>query len=49
MARLRERNTGSTVNVPDDQVDLVLGLGYYERADEPRQPAKKAAPRKKTR
>ena len=32
MARLRERNTGSVVNVPDEKVDQVLATGYYELA-----------------
>lgn len=44
MALVRERNTGSTVNVPDEKVDQVVSLGYYERVDEPK--AKKAAPKK---
>ena len=43
MARLRERNTGSVVNVADEQVDAVLALGYYERVDEQKPAAKKAA------
>lgn len=33
MARLRERQTGAVVNVPDEKVDQVLALGYYERVD----------------
>lgn len=45
MPRLRERNTGSVVNVPDAQVGAVLALGYYELVDEPSK-AKKAAPKK---
>jgi hypothetical protein len=45
MALVRERNTGSVVNVPDEKVDQVVGLGYYERVDEPKKAAK-AAPKK---
>jgi hypothetical protein len=43
MARLRERQTGAVVNVPDEKVDQVLALGYYERADAKRAPAKHTA------
>lgn len=31
MGLLRERNTGSTVNVPDEDEAAILALGYYER------------------
>lgn len=44
MPRLRERNTGSVVNVPEEKVAQVLALGYYER--ETAAPAKKAAAKK---
>jgi hypothetical protein len=33
MGKLRERNTGSIVNVPDEDEAGVLALGYYEKAD----------------
>jgi hypothetical protein len=48
MPILRERNTGSTVNVPEEKVANVLALGYYERIDEApsKTPAKKASPSK---
>jgi hypothetical protein len=45
MARLRQRDTGSVVNVPDEDAAGVLAFGYYERADEvgaKKAPAKKA-------
>lgn len=41
MGRLRERNTGSVVNVPDEDEAEVLALGYYERVDEPKKTAAK--------
>lgn len=40
MARLKERNTGSLVNVPDEDAAAVLALGYYEPADKKATPAK---------
>ena len=43
MARLKERNTGSVVNVPDEDEAAVLALGYYERADGKKAPAKAPA------
>lgn len=44
MALVRERNTGSVVNVPDDKVDQIVALGYYERvASGSKTTAKKAA------
>lgn len=50
MALVRERNTGSTVNVPDDKVEQVVALGYYERVDAPKKaPAKAAAKKTSTR
>lgn len=30
MAVLKERRTGSVVNVPDEKVAQVLAVGYYE-------------------
>jgi hypothetical protein len=47
MARLKQRDTGSIVNVPDEDEEAVLATGYYERADKKassaKAPAKKAA------
>lgn len=43
MALVRERHTGSVVNVPDEKVAQVTGLGYYELVDEKKPAAKKAA------
>jgi hypothetical protein len=40
MVQLRERNTGSVVNVPEEKVGNVLALGYYERVES--KPAKKS-------
>ena len=42
MARIRERNTGSVVNVPDEKVAQVVALGYYEPVKGDSAPAKKA-------
>lgn len=48
MARLKERNTGSVVNVPDEDEAAVLALGYYERAEGGKRPADaRKAPAKK--
>lgn len=33
MGKLRERNTGSIVNVPDEDEAGVLALGYFEKAE----------------
>ena len=38
MGRLRERNTGSIVNVPDEDEAAVLALGYYEQFEEKSSP-----------
>ena len=46
MGKLRERNTGSVVNVPDEDEAAVLALGYYERVDS--SSSKKAAAKKPT-
>jgi hypothetical protein len=46
MARIRERNTGSVVNVPDEKVEQIVGLGYYERVDEGRKAATASEPKK---
>ena len=43
MAQLRERQTGSVVNVPDEKVAQVVALGYYEPVKSEKTPAKKAA------
>lgn len=50
MARLRERQTGAVVNVPDEKVAQVTALGHYELIDKPSksaQPAKTASRSKK--
>jgi hypothetical protein len=44
MARLRQRHTGSVVNVPDEHAAAFLTFGYYDWADEAsasKAPAKK--------
>lgn len=46
MARLRERQTGAVVNVPDEKVDAVRALGYYEPIDDAPKAAKKTATKK---
>ena len=46
MGRLRERNTGSVVNVPDEDEAAVLALGYYEPVKESKTATKKAAAKK---
>jgi hypothetical protein len=48
MARLKERQTGAVVNVPDEKVDQVLALGYNEPVDGPKKQAAKKAPAKKS-
>lgn len=48
MAQLRERQTGSLVNVPEEKVAQVLALGHYERVDEPKKTAAKKAAAKKS-
>lgn len=45
MGQLRERNTGSVVNVPDGDEAAVLALGYYEPIKD-KAPAKKSAAKK---
>jgi hypothetical protein len=47
MAQVRERNTGSIVNVPDEKVDQVLALGYYELVKDSK-PAKSTAKKAST-
>lgn len=42
MALLKQRDTGSTLNVPDEDVDAILALGNYELV----KPAKKTAAKK---
>jgi hypothetical protein len=47
MAQVRERNTGSIVEVPDEKVAQVVALGYYEPVkDDSKSTAKKASSRK---
>ena len=46
MGQLRERNTGSVVNVPDEDEAAVLALGYYEQVKAGGSTAKKAATKK---
>jgi hypothetical protein len=43
MGQLRQRDTGSVVNVPDEDEAAVLALGQYEPV---KAPAKKAAAKK---
>ena len=45
MGRLRQRDTGSVINVPDEDEAAVLALGYYEKADS-KAAAKKTAAKK---
>lgn len=46
MGRLVQRDTGSVVNVPDEDEAAILALGYYDR-EQKSEPAKKAAASKK--
>jgi len=48
MARLRERQTGSVVNVPDEKVAQVLALGHYDLQDEGSKAGTKKAAAKKS-
>jgi hypothetical protein len=46
MGQLRERNTGSVVNVPDEDEAAVLALGYYEQVKDKKESAKKSTAKK---
>lgn len=47
MARFKQKQTGSVINVPDEKVAQVLAQGLYEQVDAKKQPAKKSAAAKK--